>query len=91
MAAAVCEICGGSYGDLDESNHVTEGRTPVEAQEATCQHVGWDAYEVCACGEKIGYKEYAQLDHSYTGDVVSNGNGTHSFKPMWCVGYSICT
>lgn len=80
----ICSECKavveeGKATDIDPDNHATEGRNPVAAQTATCQHVGWDAYEVCACGEKIGYKEYPITDHvDNNGDFICD-NCTHEF------------
>ena len=41
---AVCEVCGGEYGEKDLNNHALEQRT---AKAPTCTETGWDAYEGC--------------------------------------------
>ena len=44
-AKAVCEACGGEYGEKDLNNHALEQH---EAQAPTCTEIGWDAYETCS-------------------------------------------
>ena len=41
---AVCEVCGGEYGEKDLNNHALEQRA---AKAPTCTETGWDAYEGC--------------------------------------------
>ena len=41
---AVCEVCGGEYGEKDPNNHALEQRA---AKAPTCTETGWDAYEGC--------------------------------------------
>ena len=43
-AKAVCEVCGGEYGEKDPNNHALEQRA---AKAPTCTETGWDAYEGC--------------------------------------------
>ena len=43
-AKAVCEVCGGEYGEKDLNNHALEQRA---AKAPTCTETGWDAYEGC--------------------------------------------
>ena len=43
-AKAVCEVCGGEYGEKDLNNHALEQRA---AKAPTCTEIGWDAYEGC--------------------------------------------
>ena len=43
-AKAVCEACGGEYGEKDPNNHALEQRA---AKAPTCTETGWDAYEGC--------------------------------------------
>ena len=44
-AKAVCEACGGEYGEKDPNNHALVHH---EAQAPTCKGIGWDAYETCS-------------------------------------------
>ena len=43
-AKAVCEVCGGEYGEKDSNNH---DLVQHAAQAPTCTEKGWDAYEAC--------------------------------------------
>ena len=44
-AKAVCEVCGGEYGERDPNNHDLEQHA---AKAPTCTDIGWDAYEACS-------------------------------------------
>ena len=41
---AVCEACGGEYGEKDPNNHDLEQHA---AKAPTCTEIGWNAYEAC--------------------------------------------
>ena len=61
-AKAVCEVCGGEYGEKDSNNH---DLVQHEAQAATCTEKGWNAYESCS---RLGcnyttYQEIPALKH----------------------------
>ena len=61
-AKAVCEVCGGKYGEKDPKNH---DLVPHEAQAPTCTEIGWDAYKTCS---RLGcnyttYQEIPALKH----------------------------
>ena len=43
-AKAVCEVCGGEYGEKDPNNH---DLVQHAAKAPTCTEIGWDAYEAC--------------------------------------------
>ena len=43
-AKAVCEVCGGEYGEKDSNNH---DLVQHAAKAPTCTEKGWDAYEAC--------------------------------------------
>ena len=43
-AKAVCEVCGGEYGEKDSNNHDLEQHA---AKAPTCTEIGWNAYEGC--------------------------------------------
>ena len=54
-AKAVCEVCGGEYGEKDSNNH---DLVQHEAQAATCTKPGWNAYEACS---RCDYTTYVEL------------------------------
>ena len=59
-AKAVCEVCGGEYGEKDLNNHALEQH---EAKAPTCTEIGWDAYEACSRGDYTTYAELPALNH----------------------------
>lgn len=62
-AKAVCEVCGGEYGEKDSNNHALEQH---EAKAPTCTEPGWDAYEACSrfgC-DYTTRKELPALNHA---------------------------
>ena len=64
-AKAICEACGGEYGEKDPNNHALEQHA---AKAPTCTEKGWNAYETCS---RCGYttrKELPALKH----DLVSH-------------------
>ena len=54
-AKAVCEACGGEYGEKDPNNHALEQHA---AKTPTCTEKGWNAYETCS---RCNYTTYAEL------------------------------
>ena len=44
-AKAVCEVCGGEYGEKDSNNH---DLVQHAAKAPTCTEKGWNAYETCS-------------------------------------------
>ena len=44
-AKAVCEVCGGEYGEKDSNNH---DLVQHAAKAPTCTEKGWNAYEACS-------------------------------------------
>ncbi len=54
-AKAVCEVCGGEYGEKDSNNH---DLVQHAAKAPTCTEIGWDAYDLCV---SCGYTTYAEL------------------------------
>ena len=54
-AKAVCEVCGGEYGEKDSNNH---DLVQHAAKAPTCTEPGWDAYETCS---RCDYTTYAEL------------------------------
>ena len=54
-AKAVCEVCGGKYGEKDPKNHAFVYH---QAKPATCKEIGWDAYRTCS---RCDYTDYVEL------------------------------
>ena len=54
-AKAVCEACGGKYGEKDSNNHAFVYH---QAKPATCKEIGWDAYRTCS---RCDYTDYVEL------------------------------
>ena len=59
-AKAVCEACGGEYGEKDSNNHDLEQH---EAKAPTCTEKGWSAYETCSRCDHTTYAELPALNH----------------------------
>ena len=60
-AKAVCEACGGEYGEKDPNNHALEQHA---AKAPTCTEIGWDAYETCSRCDYTTYAEQPALNHA---------------------------
>lgn len=59
-AKAVCEACGGEYGEKDPNNHDLEQHA---AKAPTCTEIGWDTYDRCIrCGYTTRKELPAQHD-----------------------------
>ena len=61
-AKAVCEVCGGKYGEKDPNNH---DLVHFRAKAPTCTEIGWDAYDTCSrldCNYTT-YQEIPALKH----------------------------
>lgn len=64
---AVCEACGGEYGEKDPDNHAL---VHPRAKAPTCTEIGWDAYDLCV---RCGYttrKELPALNHDLVRHVA---------------------
>lgn len=59
-AKAVCEVCGGEYGEKDSNNH---DLVQHAAKAPTCTEIGWDAYETCSRCNYTTYAEQPALKH----------------------------
>ena len=59
-AKAVCEVCGGEYGEKDSNNHDLEQHA---AKAPTCTEIGWDAYDTCSRCNYTTYAEQPALNH----------------------------
>ena len=60
-AKAVCEVCGGEYGEKDPNNHDLEQHA---AKAPTCTEIGWNAYETCSRCDHTTYTELPALNHA---------------------------
>ena len=60
-AKAVCEVCGGEYGEKDSNNHALEQHA---AKAPTCTEKGWNAYETCSRCDYTTYAEQPALNHA---------------------------
>ncbi len=56
-AKAVCEVCGGEYGEKDSNNH---DLVQHAAKAPTCTEIGWNAYEGCT-RRGCGYTTYRAI------------------------------
>ena len=54
-AKAVCEVCGGKYGERNPNNH---DLVHHDAKAPTCKEIGWDAYDTCS---RCDYTTYVEL------------------------------
>ena len=59
-AKAVCEVCGGEYGEKDSNNH---DLVQHAAKAPTCTEIGWDAYDTCSRCNYTTYAEQPALKH----------------------------
>lgn len=59
-AKAVCEVCGGEYGEKDSNNH---DLVQHAAKAPTCTEIGWDAYETCSRCDYTTRTELPALNH----------------------------
>ena len=64
---AVCEACGGEYGEKDPNNHDLEQHA---AKAPTCTEIGWNAYETCSRCDYTTRKELPALNHDYQAVTV---------------------
>lgn len=82
-AKAVCEACGGEYGEKDPNNHDLEQHA---AKAPTCTEIGWDTYDRCI---RCGYttrKELPALNHDLVRHVAQAPTCT---EKGWA--YDICS
>ena len=70
-AKAVCEVCGGKYGERNPNNH---DLVHHDAKAATCTEKGWKAYDTCS---RCNYTTYVELpaQHAFV---------YHKAKPATC-------
>lgn len=66
-AKAVCEVCGGEYGEKDSNNH---DLVQHAAKAPTCTEKGWSAYETCSRCDHTTYAELPALNHDLVRHVA---------------------
>lgn len=72
-AKAVCEVCGGKYGERNPNNHALVHHA---AKAPTCTEKGWNAYDTCT-RSGCNYTTYVELPAQH--DFVY-----HQAKPATC-------
>ena len=80
-AKAVCEACGGEYGEKDPNNH---DLVQHAAKAPTCTEIGWDTYDRCI---RCGYttrKELPALNHDYRAVTVEPTCETDGYTIFTC-------
>lgn len=80
-AKAVCEVCGGEYGEKDSNNHDLEQH---EAKAPTCTEKGWNAYETCSRCDHTTRKELPALNHDYQAVTVEPTCETDGYTVFTC-------
>ena len=78
---AVCEACGGEYGEKDPNNHDLEQHA---AKAPTCTEIGWDAYETCSRCDHTTYTELPALNHDYQAVTVAPTCETDGYTVFTC-------
>ena len=80
-AKAVCEACGGKYGEKDPNNH---DLVHHDAQAPTCTKPGWNAYETCSRCDHTTYTELPALNHDYQAVTVEPTCETDGYTVFTC-------
>lgn len=80
-AKAVCEACGGEYGEKDLNNHAL---VHPHAKAPTCTEIGWDAYETCSRCNYNTYAEQPALNHDYQAVTVEPTCETDGYTIFTC-------
>lgn len=80
-AKAVCEACGGEYGEKDPINH---DLVQHEAKAPTCTEKGWNAYETCSRCDHTTYTELPALNHDYQAVTVEPTCETDGYTIFTC-------
>lgn len=78
---AVCEVCGGEYGEKDSNNHALEQHA---AKAPTCTEIGWNAYETCSRCNYTTYAELSALNHDYQAVTVEPTCETDGYTVFTC-------
>ena len=80
-AKAVCEACGGEYGEKDPNNH---DLVQHAAKAPTCTEKGWNAYETCSRCDHTTYTELPALNHDYQTVTVEPTCETDGYTVFTC-------
>lgn len=80
-AKAVCEACGGEYGEKDLNNHALKQHA---AKAPTCTEKGWNAYETCSRCDYTTYTELTALNHDYQAVTVEPTCETDGYTVFTC-------
>ena len=80
-AKAVCEVCGGEYGEKDSNNH---DLVQHAAKAPTCTEKGWNAYETCSRCDYTTYAELPALNHDYQAVTVEPTCETDGYTVFTC-------
>lgn len=80
-AKAVCEACGGEYGEKDPNNH---DLVQHAAKAPTCTEKGWNAYETCSRCDYTTYAELSALNHDYQAVTVEPTCETDGYTVFTC-------
>ena len=83
-AKAVCEVCGGEYGEKDSNNHALEQHA---AKAPTCTEKGWNAYETCSRCDYTTYVEQPALNH----DLVNHDAQAPTCTEIGWDAYKTCS
>ena len=83
-AKAVCEVCGGEYGEKDPNNHALKHRA---AKAPTCTEIGWNAYETCSRCDYTTYTELTALNH----DLVNHDAKAPTCTEIGWDAYKTCS
>ena len=78
---AVCEVCGGEYGEKDPNNH---DLMHFRAKAPTCTEIGWDAYKTCSRCDYTTYAELPALNHDYQAVTVEPTCETDGYTVFTC-------
>ena len=81
---AVCEVCGGEYGEKDSNNHALEHHV---AKAPTCTKIGWNAYETCSRCDHTTYAELPALNH----DLVNHDAKAPTCTEIGWDAYKTCS
>lgn len=79
-AKAVCEACGGEYGEKDPNNH---DLVQHAAKAPTCTEKGW-AYDTCSRCDYTTYAELPALNHDYQAVTVEPTCETDGYTIFTC-------
>ena len=80
-AKAVCEVCGGEYGEKDSNNH---DLVQHAAKAPTCTEIGWNAYDTCKNCDYNTYVELPALNHDYQAVTVEPTCETDGYTIFTC-------